>query len=124
PPSTVDFLRREPARLDGDGVVAILGLHRLSAIEEALRSAPPDAAANYVVVTREPTEQGPLARLVDADFRACFEQAFPRSAWPRLQLVQDESVAAAAGVPAVSDATETAVRVESGRIDADRGLGR
>ncbi len=44
----------------------------------------------------------------------------PERAWCRLRIVHDESgaLAAAAGVAAVSDATESAVRVRDGRIVA------
>ncbi|MFG1997628.1 TetR/AcrR family transcriptional regulator [Spirillospora sp. NPDC048911] len=120
PPPATDALRAEPARLAGDGVVAVLGLHRLEAIEEAVRGAAAGAMVTAVLVTSDPDELGPLARLAVADLRGCLGQAFPGSAWPRLQIVHDPAgaVAAAAGVRAVSDATEVAVRVESGRITA------
>ncbi|WP_329094075.1 TetR/AcrR family transcriptional regulator [Streptosporangium sp. NBC_01469] len=118
PPPAVDVVRGEPARLAGDGVVAILGLHRLEAVEEAVRAAPADATITAVLVTGDPGELAPLARLAVADLCGCLRQAFPPSAWPRLQVVFDTSgaLAAAAGVLAVSDATEAAVRVEAGRI--------
>ncbi|HEY2698846.1 MAG TPA: TetR/AcrR family transcriptional regulator [Pseudonocardiaceae bacterium] len=117
PPAT-DALRAEPARLDRDGVVAVLGLHRLVAIEEALRAAPPDAEVTAVLVTGDPGELGPLARLAITGLRGCLSAAVARSDWPRLRIVLDESVAAAAGVSAVSDATESAVRISGGRIVA------
>lgn len=128
PPRAVDTVRGEPARLAGDGVVAILGLHRLAAAEEAVRAAPAGAAVTAVLVTSDPDEFAPLARLTIAELCGCLRQAFPHSAWPRLQVVCDESgtLAAAAGVPAVSDATEAAVRIEAGRIVAradGRGAG-
>lgn len=120
PPVAVDALRDAPARLTGDGVVAVLGLHRISAIEEAVRAAPPDAEVTAVLVSGTPDELMALARLTVAEFRACLSQSFPSSSWPRLQVVhdQDGTLAAAAGVPAVSDATETAVAVHAGRIVA------
>ncbi|MET8389813.1 TetR/AcrR family transcriptional regulator [Streptosporangium canum] len=120
PPPAVDVIRGGPARLAGDGVVAILGLHRLEAAEEAVRAAVPGATVTAVLVTGDPGELAPLARLAIADLCNCLRQAFPPSAWPRLQVVYDESgtLAAAAGVPAVSDGTEVAVRVEAGRIVA------
>jgi hypothetical protein len=101
-------------------VVAILGLHRLAAAEEAVRAAPPEADVTAVLVTSAPDELAPLARLTIADLCACLHQSFPPSAWPRLQIVYDESgvLAAVAGVPAISDATETAVRIQAGRIVA------
>jgi AcrR family transcriptional regulator len=120
PPRAVDAVRGVPARLAGDGVLAILGLHRLEAAEEAVRAAPPGATVTAVLVTGDPGELAPLARLAIADLCGCLRQAFPPSAWPRLQVVFDESgaLAAAAGVPAVSDGTEAAVRVEASRIVA------
>jgi hypothetical protein len=101
-------------------VVAVLGLHRLSAIEEAVRAAPPGAAVTAVIVAGDPGEHAALGRLVVTGLRSCLVAAFPARARPRLQLVHDESgaLAAAAGVPAFSDATETAVRIEDGRIVA------
>jgi AcrR family transcriptional regulator len=120
PPAATDALRLEPARLTGDGVVAILGLHRLAAVEEAARAAPPGAEVTAVIVSGDPADYAALGRLVVTDLRAGLLAAFPARAWPRLQVVHDESgaVAAAAGVPAFSDATETAVRIENGRIVA------
>ena len=120
PPAMTDALRDEPARLAGDGVVAVLGLHRLGAIEEAVRAAPPGTDVAAVLVTNMPGELGPLARLTVTEIRGCLRAAVPGKAWPRLQVVHDESavLAAAAGVSAVSDATESAVRVKDGRIVA------
>jgi AcrR family transcriptional regulator len=120
PPAMTDALGNQPARLDGDGVVAVLGLHRLAAIEEALRAAPPEAAVTAVLVTSSTEELGPLARLTITELRGCLMAAVASSAWPPLQIVHDESgaLAAAAGVPAVSDATESALRIRGGRIAA------
>lgn len=120
PPAATDAVRDQPARLAGDGVVAILGLHRVTAIEEAVRAAAPGDDVTGVLVTGAPQELAPLARLTVAQLRTCLREAFPTTALPRLQIVHDESgaLAAAAGVPAVSDATEAAVRVRAGRIAA------
>jgi AcrR family transcriptional regulator len=120
PPAATDSLRAEPARLDRDGVVAVLGLHRLTAIEEAVRAAPADAEITAVLVTGEPGELGPLARLVSTELRGWLSASVARSAWPRLRIVVDETgaIAAAAGVSSVSDATESAVRISGGRIIA------
>ncbi|MEU4746643.1 TetR/AcrR family transcriptional regulator, partial [Actinosynnema sp. NPDC023658] len=72
------------------------------------------------VVTGTPAELAPLARLVLAQLCGGLRQAFPTAAWPRVRVVCDETgaLAAAAGVPSVSDETETAVRVEGGRVVA------
>jgi AcrR family transcriptional regulator len=120
PPAMTDALRDEPAHLDHDGVLAVLGLHRLATIEEALRAAPPAALVTAVLVTSDPGEIGPLARLAITDLRSCLTAAVVPSAWPRFQIVHDESgvLATAAGVSAISDATETAVRIQAGRIIA------
>ncbi|GAA3432873.1 TetR/AcrR family transcriptional regulator [Kutzneria kofuensis] len=117
PPAAVDLLRGEPIRV-GKGVVAILGLHRLSAAEEMIRAASPSDDVTIAFVTAEPAELSALGRLVIADFRWCLHQAFPRSAWPRVQIVADDSgaLAAAAGVPSVVDGTEVAIRVRDGQI--------
>ncbi|GAA0733160.1 TetR family transcriptional regulator [Dactylosporangium roseum] len=116
PPSAVDELRGTPAG-PHDGVVAVLGLHRLSAVEEAIRAG---VEVTAVLVTGQPDELAALARLSLAELRNKLRHAVPPEAWPRLRLVVDETgaVAAAAGVDAVSDATETAVRVEHGRVVA------
>ncbi|QYN38040.1 TetR family transcriptional regulator [Pseudonocardia sp. DSM 110487] len=120
PPAAIDAVRGTAARLTGDGVVAVLGLHRLVAVEEAVRAAPPGSVVTAVLVSGEPGELASLARLVVADVCRCIRLAFPESAWPRLQVVHDETgaVAAAAGERVVSDATEVAVRVAGRRIVA------
>ncbi len=85
-----------------------------------MRAAPPGAEVTAVLVTGDPDELMPLARLAVAEIRTCLRAAFPPSAWPRLRVVYDEtgSLAARAGVPAVGDATEAAIRVEGGRVVA------
>ncbi|GAA5131482.1 TetR/AcrR family transcriptional regulator [Pseudonocardia adelaidensis] len=120
PPAAIDAVRDVPARLADDGVVAVLGMHRLVAVEEAVRAAPSGSVVTAVVVSGDPGELAPLARLVVADVCRCIRSAFPESAWPRLQVVHDPSgaVAAAAGERVVSDATEAAVRIANGRIVA------
>ncbi|MEV5751215.1 TetR/AcrR family transcriptional regulator [Actinoallomurus sp. NPDC052308] len=120
PPDAVDAVRAAPVRPAGDGVVAILGLRRLEAVEEAVRAAPPGTGVTAAVVTGDPGELAPLARLAVADLCDCLRRAFPPSAWPGLRVVHDPAgtLAAAAGLPTVSDVTETAVRVEAGRIVA------
>jgi hypothetical protein len=116
PPLVVDLVRKERAKLDADGVVAVLGLHRIEAVEEAVRASPD--GVTVALVTGEPEELGPLARLAVVEMCAYLRQAFPASAWPKVRVVLDETgvLARAAGVPAVSDGTEVAVRIENGRI--------
>jgi AcrR family transcriptional regulator len=119
PPSTVDYLRDVPLPAAADGIVAILGLHRLAAAEEAIRAARP-GTVTIALVTGEPAELVPLARLALAQLRTQLRVAFPGPAWPAVRLVLDgaDALAEAAGVPAVSDATETAIRIQAGRVVA------
>ena len=79
--------------------------------------AAPAVTVTAVLVTSNP---GPLARLTITDLRNCLRATVTPSAWPRLQIVHVESgdLALAAWVSAVSDATETAVRIHAGRITA------
>ncbi|CAM06489.1 TetR family transcriptional regulator [Saccharopolyspora erythraea NRRL 2338] len=120
PPSATDVVRGEPAPLADDGVVAVLGLHRVAAVEEAVRAAPAGTEVTAVLVTGDPGELVPLARLAVAELCGCLRQAFPPPTWPGVRIVCDESgeLAAAAGAPVVDDTTETAVHVRSGRITA------
>ncbi|ANN16987.1 TetR family transcriptional regulator [Amycolatopsis orientalis] len=124
-PEAVDLVRAEPF-VPADGVVVVLGTHRLAGAEEAVRAYGGDVTV--VVVTSEPDELVPLTRLLVAEVCGGLRQAFPKRAWPGLRVVCDVNgtLAAAAGVLAVSDETEAAVRVERGRITAiadGRGAG-
>ncbi|MGW4471810.1 TetR/AcrR family transcriptional regulator [Nonomuraea sp. NPDC004354] len=130
PPPALDAVTGRPVPLADDGVVAVLGLHRLEAAEEAVRAAPPGTRVTAVVVTGDPAELLPLARLAVAEVTGCLRQAFPAAAQPPLAVVCDESgtPAAAAGVQGAGaqgagDGTEVAVRVEAGRVVA-RAEGR
>lgn len=118
PPAVVDLVRGDEVTPDEDGVVVVLGLNRLAAVEEAVRTAA--GRVTLAMVTGTPGELAPLARLVLARLCVGLRQAFPVAAWPRLRVVCDETgaLAGAAGVPSVSDETETAIRVEGGRVVA------
>jgi AcrR family transcriptional regulator len=118
PPGGWDSVRGAEVTPAEDGVVAVLGLHRASAVEQAVRAAPAGAAVTAVLVSGSPRELVPLARLAVAELTSCLRQAFPEYAWPRLRVICDPegAMAAAAGVPAVSDSTEVAVRVARGRM--------
>ncbi|GAA1290118.1 TetR/AcrR family transcriptional regulator [Saccharothrix xinjiangensis] len=117
PPTAVDLVRAEPVVPDEDGVVVVLGLNRLAAAEEAVRAG---GLVTVAAVTGAPGELAPLVRLVVSQLCSCLRQAFPAGAWPRVRVVCDEggALAAAAGVPSVSDETEVAVRVRGGRVVA------
>jgi AcrR family transcriptional regulator len=120
PPPAVDAVTGEAARLEGDGVVAVLGLHRLEAAEEAVRAVPPGETVTVALVSGAPAELAPLARLTVAELCGCLRQAFPPAAWPRLSVIHDTTgaLATAAGLPAVGDTTETAIRIRDRRITA------
>jgi hypothetical protein len=120
PPSMVDALHDEPARLTTDGVIAVLGLHRLHTLEEAVRGARPGDEVTIALVTSAPAELSDLARLAVTDLRNGLRTAFPASVRPRLQLIHDDAaaLATAAGAPEVSNTTEFAVRIRSGRVVA------
>ncbi|MFI6307874.1 TetR/AcrR family transcriptional regulator [Amycolatopsis thailandensis] len=125
PPEAVDLVRAEPF-VPADGVVVVLGTHRLGAAEEAVRAS--GGEVTVVVVTSEPDELAPLTRLVVAEVCGGLRQAFPGASWPGVRVVCDVTgtLAAAAGVLAVSDETEAATRIERGRIVATadgRGAG-
>ncbi|OLF13523.1 TetR/AcrR family transcriptional regulator [Actinophytocola xanthii] len=120
PPAMEDLVAGDPVDLSRDGVVAVLGLNRASAAEDAVRAAAPGEQVTVVLVTADPPELAPLARLAVADLMSCLRQAVPRPRWPGLRVVCDEpaAVAAAAGLEVVTDSTETALRVSSGRVVA------
>lgn len=116
-PTALDTLHGEQVRVD-DGVVVVLGLHRLEAVEEALRAAPEDVPVTVVPVTAEPAELLPLVRLVLAELRGGLAQAFPARTWARPRIVLDPGLAAAAGAVESDDDTELALRLHEGRIVA------
>ncbi|GGS36888.1 TetR/AcrR family transcriptional regulator [Actinokineospora fastidiosa] len=118
PGDATDLAHDAPADLTSTGLVAILGVHRLSAIEEAIREMPDNEDITLVVVSADPGELVGLVRLTVAETRAHLRQAFPPASVPRLRVVVDPdgTIAAAAGVTGVSDTTEVALRIAGGRI--------
>ncbi|GAA3038779.1 TetR/AcrR family transcriptional regulator [Kitasatospora albolonga] len=122
--------------LGEDGVVVVLGAGRLSAAEDALRSAGPEDEVTVVVVTGDPAETGRLARLRIVDLVGCLRRVFPADRLPRARVVFDDAgaVPAALGhLPAGGadpdadlDLTEIAIRVRGGLVTAHatgRGAG-
>jgi AcrR family transcriptional regulator len=107
PPSTVDLLRGAPVEPRTDGIVAIVGLHRLTAVEHAVRSGRPVTA---ILVTGAPEESLPLVRLSLAELRHHLAHAAPPAAWPDLQVTCDPRPG--------EDTTETALRITGGRVVA------
>jgi len=112
-----DLLTGQATGLEGDGVIAVLGTSRLSAAEEAVRTA---EKVTVVVVTSDHAELGRLVRLRLGDLA---ERLLPVFGAPETRVVLDDgAVAAAAGVRDADDA-EAALRVEAGEIVA-RASGR
>lgn len=124
PGSLPDLLTGEQAGFDGDGVLAVLGVGRLGAAEEAVRAAAPGERVTVVVVTADHAELGRLVRLRVRDLAGCVRRVFGRDVWPGLRVVVDErgEVARAVGVRGDDD-TEAAVRVMAGTI-VTRAAGR
>ncbi|GAA3236112.1 TetR/AcrR family transcriptional regulator [Nonomuraea helvata] len=125
PAELTDQITGRRTGFDADGVIAVLGTGRLEAAEEAVRAARPGDRVTVVVVTGDPAELGRLVRLRIGDLAGCLRRVFTPDACPDLRLVLDEraTVASAVGIPDADDATEAAVRVQSGRIVA-RASGR
>ncbi|MFJ9692472.1 TetR family transcriptional regulator [Kitasatospora sp. NPDC101183] len=115
-----DEITGRPVDLGEDGVVVVLGAGRLSAAEDALRSAGPEDAVTVVVVTGDPAETGRLARLRIVDLVGCLRRVFPADRLPRARVVFDDggTVAAALDHPSAEDPdlTEIAVRVRDGLV--------
>ncbi|WP_275002587.1 TetR/AcrR family transcriptional regulator [Promicromonospora iranensis] len=126
PTGLVDQVMGGPVHLGADGLVTVLGAHRLGAAEEAVRSARPGEQVTMVVVTSDPAETGNLVRLRVSDLAGALRRAFGPEAWQRVRLViDDDAVAASAlGLPDIDDDTQAAVRVQGGVITARaHGLG-
>ncbi|MFI6300036.1 TetR/AcrR family transcriptional regulator [Nonomuraea sp. NPDC050790] len=124
PEGLADLITGEPADLGADGVVTVLGGHRASAAEEAVRSANPGEQVTVVVVPGDPAETGALVRLRIGDLAGCLRRVFPAAAWDGLRLVIDDgTVAAAAGLTDAGHETEAALRVKDGTVVA-RATGR
>lgn len=125
PPAATDRLRNRAAR-SGDGVVVLLGVNRIAAIGEMLHIMPQQRRLTLAIVTEDPGELAPLARLAIADFGRSLRHAFPARAIPDMQILVDESgaTAEACGLDRVTDDTEFAVATSAHRIVAKAdGLG-
>lgn len=92
-------------------MVAVLGVHRLAAAEEAIRAASPGEPVTVAVVTSDPAELGYLVRVRVGDLVDRLRHVFPPDTWLPLRLVLDDQakVASAVGLDHVDDATEVAV---------------
>lgn len=126
PAGLTDRLTGDPIGLGADGLVTVLGAHRLEAAEDAVRSARSGERVTVAVVTGDPDQTGLLLRLRVADLASCLRRVFPAEIWRRFRLVIGDDAAAAAtaiGLTATGDTTEAAVRVQDGVIVA-RAQGR
>ncbi|MGC7101867.1 TetR/AcrR family transcriptional regulator [Amycolatopsis lurida] len=125
PAGLPDQLTGDPVDLGIDGVVTVLGAHRLGAAEEAIRSARSGEQVTIVLVTGDPAETGTLVRLRISDLVQCLRRVFPAGTWQHLRLIIDDeaAVASAIGLPGIDDETEAAARVRGGVIVA-RAQGR
>ncbi|MFI1507799.1 TetR family transcriptional regulator [Streptomyces sp. NPDC020597] len=120
-----DLLTGRPAGFGEDGVVVVLGSHRLEAVEESVRAARTGDRVTVAVATADPAETGRLVRLRIDDFARCLRRVFVRDTWPPLRVVLDDGglLASAVGVPDADDTAEHAVRVRQGTLVA-RAHGR
>jgi len=114
PPDVTDEVLRRTAVFDS-GVVAILGLNRLAAAEDVVRSTA--GPVTIALVSSHPDELGPLARYTTGSLLACLRQSAPL---PRIQLVHDERgvLASALGCEVIGDDLEYAASIAGGRIVA------
>ncbi|MGW6280460.1 TetR/AcrR family transcriptional regulator [Kribbella sp. NPDC055071] len=106
PPVDDEVLRRT-ANLDG--VIVVLGLNRLAAVEDVVRTT---SAPTIALVSSQPGELGPLARYTTDTVLGCLQQP------PRIQLVHDEDgvLASALGCEVIGDDVEYAALVDGERI--------
>ncbi|TLQ46368.1 TetR/AcrR family transcriptional regulator [Streptomyces marianii] len=131
PPGNLrDEITGRSVDLGDDGVVVVLGVGRLSAAEDVMRSARPVDEVTIVVVTSDPAEIGRLARLRIVDLVGCLRRVFTPDRLPRARVVFDHAGTVPAALDHSSaddlDLTEIAVRVRDGLITAHatgRGAG-
>jgi AcrR family transcriptional regulator len=107
-PSVDDEVFRRTADLDG--VIVILGLNRLAAVEDVVRTT--YALTTIALVSSQPGELGPLARYATDTLLGCLQQP------PRIQLVHDANgvLASALGCEVIGDDLEYAALVDGDRI--------
>ncbi|MEU7580063.1 helix-turn-helix domain-containing protein [Streptomyces sp. NPDC041068] len=120
-----DLITGRAVGFDEDGLVVVLGSHRLEAAEEAVRAAQDGDRVTVAVATGDPAEIGRLVQLRIGDFTRCLRRVFGPEVRPRLRIVLDDSglLASAVGVTDADDTSEHAVRVRQGALIA-RARGR
>jgi AcrR family transcriptional regulator len=111
PPEAVDLMYGEPVDLS---TVAFVGLHRLTVIEDLVRTGP----TTVVLVTDEPAELGPLVRLNLRRLGTALTHVFAPESRPDVRIVSDETgaIARGAGVPA-GDTTVALRSTSSDRLE-------
>lgn len=111
PPPTTPPVRPADEPADFDGIVAVLGLGRLSAAEDVVRTT--TAPTTIALVSSAPDELGPLARYTTGTLLDCLQQSLPR-----VRIVHDEAgvLASTIGCDMIGDSLEYAVSVANGRI--------
>ena len=126
PPTDLDdALTDHRPDLNRDGVITVLGAHRLGAAADAVRASGPGDRVTIVPVTGDPDETGRLVRARLADLVRCLRGSVGADPWPGLRLVLDDNkmLTGALGITTIGDDTEVAVRIRAGRITA-RATGR
>jgi AcrR family transcriptional regulator len=118
PPPSTQPVRPASDALDSpdlDGIVLVLGLNRLAAVEDVVRTAA--RPVTLALVSSSPDELAPLARYTTALLFSCLQQSLPT---PRLRLVDDFDgvLASTLGCDVIGDDLEYAVLVDAGRIVA------
>lgn len=119
PPTDVtDLVTNTPMEWEKDGVVAILGLRQAAGIEQAVRAVPDGHSLSLVLVTDDPAERTPLARLVLSEVLEALRSSVPCEALTGLSVVLDHdgTIARAAGLRTATDDTHIALRVKNRRV--------
>ncbi|MDR7381903.1 TetR/AcrR family transcriptional regulator [Promicromonospora iranensis] len=126
PAGLADEIAGGAVDLGADGLITVLGAHRLGAVEEAVRTVRPGEQATVVVVASDPAETSNLVRLRVADAVGSLRRVFGPEPWQHVRLVIDDAAVAASaiGLSGVGDDTQAAVLVRDGLITARaQGLG-
>lgn len=117
PADATDLITHAPVDWGKSGVVAILGLRQAAGIEQAIRAAPDGDTVTLVLVTDDPDERVPLARLVLSELLNPLLPSVPPATLTGLSIVldRDGTIARAAGLRAVTDDTHLAMHISNHR---------
>ncbi|MFF0458618.1 TetR/AcrR family transcriptional regulator [Nocardia africana] len=125
PPTCIDSVHHRAVRPSGTRVIAVLGMHKIDAIRDAVVAASGPHRLSVALVTDDQTgELAPLAKLALADLSRGLRYAFPAPTIPDVQVIvdQDSQLAHACGLDALSNNTEAAIAVTDNQIQF-RALG-